>query len=103
MLHAELHPVSDCCCTPHRTGAAPPAASHHYLPSPACLPPPFISPLQMVDRLDADAIPQQVCSNSYGALHKMVAKALFRWVEQGAVGTAVRHVCGGEDASGGGY
>ncbi|EFN59339.1 hypothetical protein CHLNCDRAFT_56697 [Chlorella variabilis] len=34
--------------------------------------------MQMVDRLDADAIPQQVCSNSYHQLHKMVAKALFR-------------------------
>ncbi|PRW58251.1 5 -nucleotidase domain-containing 4 isoform X1 isoform A [Chlorella sorokiniana] len=34
--------------------------------------------MQMVDRLDADMIPQQVCSNSYAALHKMVAKALFR-------------------------
>jgi len=33
----------------------------------------------MVDRLDADAIPQQVCGNSYVALHKVVAKALFRW------------------------
>lgn len=32
----------------------------------------------MVDRLDADMIPQQVCSNSYASLHKMVAKALFR-------------------------
>jgi hypothetical protein len=36
----------------------------------------------MVDRLDADAIPQQVCSNSYQQLHKMVAKALFRWGER---------------------
>ena len=46
----------------------------------ACLPSHLPALLQMVDRLDADAIPQQVCSNSYGALHKMVAKALFRWV-----------------------
>lgn len=50
----------------------------------------------MVDRLDADAIPQQVCSNSYSALHKMVAKALFRcgWVKwvgcvQGEAGQAL--------------
>ncbi|KAL4432385.1 hypothetical protein ABPG77_001684 [Micractinium sp. CCAP 211/92] len=34
--------------------------------------------MQMVDRLDADAIPAQVCGNSYAALHKVVAKALFR-------------------------
>lgn len=34
----------------------------------------------MVDRLDADAIPAQVCGNSYAALHKVVAKALFRCV-----------------------
>ncbi|KAI3433722.1 hypothetical protein D9Q98_003530 [Chlorella vulgaris] len=34
--------------------------------------------MQMVDRLDDDAIPQQVCSNSYQQLHKMVSKALFR-------------------------
>lgn len=41
--------------------------------------------LQMVDRLDADAIPAQVCGNSYAALHKVVAKALFRCAQ--ATGT----------------
>lgn len=33
---------------------------------------------QMVDRLDQGAIPSNVCQLSYSALHKLVAKALFR-------------------------
>ena len=32
----------------------------------------------MVDRLDQGAIPSNVCQLSYSALHKLVAKALFR-------------------------
>jgi hypothetical protein len=50
------------------------------------LPPPCLP--QMVDRLDDDAIPQQVCSNSYQQLHKMVSKALFRWGGVRACGRA---------------
>lgn len=32
---------------------------------------------QLVDRLDAGSIPQQVCPASYGSLYKLVSKALF--------------------------
>ena len=34
--------------------------------------------LQMVERLDEGSIPNNVCPTSYSALHKLVAKALFR-------------------------
>lgn len=50
----------------------------HCLREHPCLSIPAPPTLQMVDRLDADAIPAQVCGNSYAALHKVVAKALFR-------------------------
>ena len=32
----------------------------------------------MVDRMDQGAIPQQVCTNTYDALWKLVSKALYR-------------------------
>ncbi|GAB4817883.1 hypothetical protein N2152v2_004929 [Parachlorella kessleri] len=34
--------------------------------------------MQMVERLDEGSIPNNVCPTSYSALHKLVAKALFR-------------------------
>ena len=49
----------------------------------------------MVDRLDAGAIPHQVCSSSYLSLHKLTAKALFRAHVEGKLKAEIVQVCEG--------
>ena len=84
---------SSACVVPHHTGPR-----YRTVPLPLCHRRCTAVP-QMVDRLDADAIPQQVCSNSYHQLHKMVAKALFRWGPAwGLAGMPCGHAGGTEAA-----
>ena len=61
----------------------------------------------MVERLDQGAIPPEVCPRSYSALHRLVARALFRAHVEGKLKAEIIQVCvwggveGGREPGGG--
>ena len=56
----------------------------------------------MVERLDQGAIPPEVCPRSYSALHRLVARALFRAHVEGKLKAEIIQVCVWGGGGGGG-